>query len=307
MLINNQFPLEFNPLITVLTPTYNRAARLTELWNSLCLQTSKQFIWFVVDVGSTDNTQETVNLFAEQSEFPIIYKKKENGGKHTALNVGISEIKTPLTFIVDSDDTLTSDAIETIANHYEVYKNDACVCGFSYLRTFPNGEVNGKVFPYDMWKESYITARVNSGDTLSDKAEVYKTECLKEFPFPEFEGEKFLGEDIVWVRMGRKYKTVHINKAIYIGEYLRGGLTKNRRRHNFTSLNGCTARAKEFLNKDICLKQRVKATLQYLIYGRSARISYKKLYSEAPNISMCLILTLPAWIIRMVWEIKFSS
>ena len=46
---------------------------------------------------------------------------KENGGKHTALNIGINEIDSELTFIVDSDDWLTEDAISSIADIHNIY------------------------------------------------------------------------------------------------------------------------------------------------------------------------------------------
>ena len=62
--------------------------------------------------------------------------------------------------------------------------------------------------------------RINGDDTSADKAEVFKVQCLKEFPFPEYLNEKFLGEDLVWVRMASKYEMIHINKAIYVGNYL---------------------------------------------------------------------------------------
>ena len=119
--------------------------------------------------------------------------------------------------------------------------------------------------------DSYIEARVNSDDTFVDKAEVFKTKCLKEYPFPEYPNEKFLGEDIVWIRMAKKYMMVHINKVIYIGNYQGDGLTKNRRIHNIKSPIGCMNRAKEFMCKELKIKYRVKATLQYIVYGKFAK------------------------------------
>lgn len=94
------------------------------------------------------------------------------------------------------------------------------------LRSYPNGKINGKKFVPDERIASYIDARINSDDTQADKAEVFKTECLREFPFPEYQDEKFLGEDIVWIRMARKYMMVHINKVVYVGSYQVDGLTK---------------------------------------------------------------------------------
>ena len=57
----------------------------------------------------------------QSADFPVRYIYKENGGKHTALNVGVQQIASELTFIVDSDDTLVPNAIETIFEYHEKY------------------------------------------------------------------------------------------------------------------------------------------------------------------------------------------
>lgn len=289
-------------VVTILTPTYNRAHQLKDLYESLCKQTDKRFVWCVVDDGSTDNTEKLAERFIKEGILTITYIKKDNGGKHTALNMGIAKCETPLTFIVDSDDTLTTDAIKTVIEVFDAYEKRRDICGFSFLRAFLDGRINGKPFPKDMWEETYIGARVNSNDMSSDKAEVYRTECLLEFPFPEFKNERFLGEDVVWIRMARRYKTVHVNKAIYVGQYQEDGLTQNRRRNNLKSPNGCVARAKEYLGRDICLKMRIKGYLQYLIYGSFADRAYKNLLGEAPDKLLCLLLTVPAIIIKNRWK-----
>ena len=264
-------------MVAVLTHTFNISEYLLNLYNSLCEQTNKSFKWYIIDDGSTDNTKDTVDDFISKSDFPIEYLYKENGGKHTALNVGISQIKEDLTFIVDSDDTVTPDAIETIIEYYEKYNSNNKICGFSFLRQFPDGKINGKLFEENDLVGSYIDVRINRDDTNADKAEVYFTKCLKEFPFPEYSREKFLGEDIVWIRMARKYKMVHINKAIYIGNYLNNGLTNNRRKHNIASPVGCMHRAKEFMGNGLKLKYRIKGALQYIIYGKFAGMHLSQL------------------------------
>ena len=111
-------------------------------------------------------------------------------------------------------------------------------------------------------------------------AEVWFTHCLKEYPFPEFEGEKFLGEDIVWVQMSEKYKLRFYNDIIYISDYLDDGLTNNRRKNNIKSPNGCVARAETFLNAKVIFKIKIKSMLQYIIYGRFAGYKIKMLYNK---------------------------
>lgn len=105
---------------------------------------------------------------------------------------------------------MTDDAVESILKIHKKYRSQNNICGYAFLRAFPDGKVNGKKFDVDEKIGSYIDVRVNGDDTGADKAEVFKTHCLKEFPFPEYPNEKFLGEDLVWVRMARKYEMVHM-------------------------------------------------------------------------------------------------
>lgn len=268
-------------MITVLTPTFNREGVLRSLWDSLQKQTVKDFEWLVVDDGSTDGTKNLITQLQEKSDFPIRYIYKSNGGKHTALNVGIQTICSELTFIVDSDDCVTDDAVESILKIHKKYRSQNNICGYAFLRAFPDGKVNGKKFDVDEKIGSYIDVRVNGDDTGADKAEVFKTHCLKEFPFPEYPNEKFLGEDLVWVRMARKYEMVHINKAIYVGNYLEDGLTNNRRKHNIASPIGCMHRAEEFMESDLKTRYRIKGGLQYIVYGRFAGVKVVNLIRKS--------------------------
>lgn len=293
-------------LITIITPTYNRAVNLSSLYQSLLNQTSNNFEWLIVDDGSTDDTYNVVSTYVAEKNIQINYIRKENGGKHTALNVGIKTISTPLTFIVDSDDELTDDAIETISLYYDKYK-DKSLSGFSFLRKYPDGKINGNLFNPDEKIDTYINCRVNGNDMNADKAEVYFTSCLKEFPFPEFEGERFLGEDVVWTRMSRKYKMVHINKPIYISDYLETGLTRNRRNNNIKSPNGCMTRANEYLSNDVNFKFREKCALQYLIYGWFANKKTKELL-QCSNQKWLVTLNLaPAKLVYIKWKKEFEE
>lgn len=267
--------------ITILTPTFNRGDRLQSLWDSLYKQTVKDFEWLVVDDGSTDTTKNLITQLQEKSDFPIRYIYKSNGGKHTALNAGIQTICSELIFIVDSDDYVTDDAVESILKIHKKYESNNKICGYAFLRAFPDGEVNGKKFDKEEKIGSYIDVRVNGNDTGADKAEVFRTHCLKEFPFPEYPNEKFLGEDLVWIRMARKYEMVHINKAIYVGNYLEGGLTNNRRKHNIASPVGCMHRAEEFMESDLKTRYRIKGGLQYIVYGRVAGVKVADLIRKS--------------------------
>lgn len=288
--------------VTVLTPTFNRGGRLQSLWDSLQKQTVKDFEWLVVDDGSTDGTKDLITQLQEKSDFPIRYIYKSNGGKHTALNVGIQTICSELIFIVDSDDCVTDDAVESILKIHKKYRSQNNICGYAFLRAFPDGKVNGKKFEVDEKIGSYIDVRVNGDDTGADKAEVFKTHCLKEFPFPEYPNEKFLGEDLVWVRMARKYEMVHINKAIYVGNYLEDGLTNNRRKHNIASPIGCMHRAEEFMESDLKTRYRIKGGLQYIVYGRFAGVKVVDLIRKSRHKVLATVCTPGGLFLHSRWS-----
>ena len=99
--------------LTILTPVYNRAKLLKNCYASLLAQTCFDFEWVVVNDGSTDGTGALMReLIAAEQPFPIQYIEKENGGKHTALNAAHPYIHGKYVLILDSDDTLTEDAVE---------------------------------------------------------------------------------------------------------------------------------------------------------------------------------------------------
>lgn len=286
--------------ITILTPSYNRGGALDNLFKSLQKQTSKDFEWLLIDDGSTDDTKNIVTEMQQNADFPVRYIYKVNGGKHTALNVGVQQIASELTFIVDSDDTLVPNAIETIFEYHEKYGKQDKLCGYSFLRQYPNGEINGKPFVPDEKVGTFIDCRINANDTHADKAEVFFTKCLREYPFPEYNNEKFLGEDIVWIRMALKYQMVHINKAIYVGTYLDDGLTKNRRMNNIKSPYGCMERAKEFMRPELKLRYRLKGAMQYLIYGKFAQ--EENLVAKAPDKLLVLAALVPSEVLYIWWS-----
>lgn len=167
---------------------------------------------------------------------------------------------------------MKDDAVRAILEIHKKYGSKNNICGYAFLRAFRDGKVTGKKFVADEKIGSYIDMRVNGDDTGEDNAEVFKTHCLKEFPFPEYANEKFLGEDLVWVRMVRKYEMVHINKVIYVGNYFEGGLTNNCRKNNIASSVGCMCRAEEFMESDLEIRYRIKDGLQYVVYGKFAGV-----------------------------------
>lgn len=291
--------------ITILTPTYNRAELLKRLYKSLKEQTNQDFQWMIIDDGSSDKTKQVVEEFQKEGILPIHYEQQQNGGKHRALNCGIAQIASELTFIVDSDDYLPSDAIEIILEYHRKYMPDYTslnLCGYSFLRCYEDGRVNTAYFKKDEEIASCRDVRIN-GNIGGDKAEVFLTEILKKYPFPEFEGEKFLPEDAVWIKMSGPYQMVHINKCVYISEYLEGGLTQTGRAMKIYSPLGMMYRSVVYLSdSEINLKVKLKMMLLYIVYGKFANKSFGELRKKVPGTFLFVVLYFPGILIYLKWK-----
>ena len=288
--------------VTILTPAYNRKELLERLYHSLKKQTLSDFQWLIVDDGSLDGTKECVQRFQKENSVDTHYIWQENAGKHCALNKAIPLIESELTFIVDSDDYLPEEAVEIILSYHQKYKNTEGLCGYSFLRCYEDGRVNTAYFKKDEEIASYLEIRIN-GRIGGDKAEVFFTRILQQFPFPEFKGEKFLPEDLVWMKMSESYQMVHINKCVYISEYLEGGLTKSGRSMKIHSPKGMVARSKVYLdNPKVCLRVKVKMMLLYQIYGRFANQKNEELMADISEKFLYLFLFIPARFIIFYWR-----
>ena len=213
---------------TVFTPTYNRAYIINNLFDSLKRQTFIDFEWIVIDDGSTDNTEELIHkIISSEHEFPIVYKKIMNKGKHNAINQGVQLATGRLFFIVDSDDSLPCDALQTL-QQYE--RSIPCekkekFAGIAGLRGKNNEEQLGTTFSGEYLDCTYLEAPAYN--IRGDKSEVYYTDLLKKYPFPVFENEKFIPESVVWnVIAADGYKLRYFNSITYYCDYLEDGLTK---------------------------------------------------------------------------------
>ena len=222
-------------MITVFTPTYNRAYILPKLYQSLCQQTCKDFEWLIVDDGSSDDTESLVQNWITENKLTINYIKRENGGKSTAINLGVQNANGNLFFIVDSDDFLTDDAIELISNSEKNRSHKAInsiseesLAGYCYKKiNYRTGEVissSSKNLPKLASSLELAFKYKMSGD----KAEVFYTDVLKRFPFPEIPGNKFIPEALIWYRIANaNYKFIIKNEAIYQCDYIEDGYTQN--------------------------------------------------------------------------------
>lgn len=291
-----------SPSLSIITPSYNRGNMLKNCFESLRFQSNYDFEWIVVDDGSMDDTRSVMEYISnEHIPFEIRYIWKENGGKHTALNAAHPYIHGKYVLILDSDDTLTSDAVETVLNGWSKYDANADIGILIFLRQTPKGTIMAK------GEVEYAALDVLNHKRIcivgNDCCEVIRTELFKKYPFPVFDGERFLAETALWYRAGLDAKCVYINRPIYICEYLEGGLTKSGKKMRIRNCHGGMYTSYLRMNQRCALKERIKAGLLYVCYGCFAKISIAEMLKKAKGCRcwtlMCLI---PGTALYFYWK-----
>lgn len=260
-------------MITIFTPTYNRANKLTILFKSLLNQTVNQFEWIIVDDGSVDHTKETVESFKESSNLEITYIFQNNGGKHRAINQGVKLAKGELFFIVDSDDFLPTHAVETIIKMYEINKHLPEFGGVAGRKSYFDGKLVGSSEAFDNLFSNAIDIRFKHY-IQGDLAEVFLTKVLREFPFPEIDNEKFCPEALIWNRIAQKYKLLYFNENIYHCEYLPDGLTAKIVKIRMTSPIASMLTYSELESYNVPFKEKIKANINFWRFAFNSHESF---------------------------------
>lgn len=224
------------PFITVFTSTNNRAFCLHKCFDSLCRQTDKDFVWIVVDDGSTDNTAELVQQWQSQNNgFEIEYYYKENGGFYSGYTTAFKHIRTELCVCIDSDDYMTDHAIELIHKlWYE--KGGNHVAGIVGLDCLEDGSILGDPFPkqetinlLDVFLGKYTIKE-------ADRKYIVRTELYKEAaPFDSIPGEKDFNPQYLHYVISKKFDFLVLNEKICVVEYLSDGMTSSVFLHYYRS------------------------------------------------------------------------
>ena len=215
------------PMLTVFTPTYNRKETLQRTYESLCRQTCDDFLWLIIDDGSTDGTEKAVKEWMEnKNKFEIRYCLKENGGLHTGYNKAIELADTELMVCIDSDDFMPDNAVELICRKWRAEGNGR-VAGIIGLDYYLNGDVVGNRLPETKTLNLNDVA-IGRIDVHGDKKQVVRTELFKEgAPMATFPGEKNFNPYYMIQKIGRKYEFLVLNENLCFVDYQQGGMTSN--------------------------------------------------------------------------------
>lgn len=254
-----------NKLITVFTPSYNRANTLPRLYKSLLRQTNKSVCWLIVDDGSVDNTENLVKSWIAENKMEIQYYKQENQGKSMAHNRGVELTQTELFVCVDSDDYLMDNAVEEITQCWQnMQQTDVGILAFKTSEDKPVTKIKyGGSGIRTTLKNAYQHLGL-VGDTML----VFRTKTIQKYSFPYFKGEKFVPEGYLYDRIDQDGNLILLEKKLYVCEYLDDGYTSNMAKLLKNNPCGYLAFIKQRLRFDKTVKEKFLDSIRYVAMAK---------------------------------------
>ncbi len=250
--------------LTVFTPTFNRAYCLGDLYESLCRQTSKDFVWLIIDDGSSDGTAQLVQSWIEEQQIEIHYIYKENGGMHTAHNTAYENMTTELNVCIDSDDLMTDDAVEKIISFWSANKSTR-YAGLLGLDVYKDGRlVSSRKFPPDVASGKYGQLK-GKYSLVGDIKFVYRTDVIRDYmPYPTFPGENFTPLGYKYLEVDYDYDMLFLNQALCIVDYRPDGNSHNLIKQYFKNPKGFIAERKVRMTKAYTFKERFQNSVHFV-------------------------------------------
>lgn len=260
----DQSKLKQKPFITVFTPTYNRAYSLGDVYESLCAQSMQNFEWVIVDDGSADNTADLVQGWIDENRISIRYAKKTNGGKHTAINLGVEMAQGEWFLIFDSDDKCTPNTIERF---YQLCQSlsAAELAAISTISVRSVTDSGANVGPAYAFKQKIVSSPSEQLALRSqgERWGINKTALMRDNLFPVFPGERFVPESLIWNRFSLHYSTLFVNEGLRVFTPREDGLTASMLKIRVNSAQGSRLCYQQMLNLPLGFMERSKVQLNY--------------------------------------------
>lgn len=290
--------------LTIYTATYNRAGLLERAYKSLTRQTNKNFIWQIIDDGSTDFTKELVENWKKVNNgFDLRYVYKENGGVHTARDLAYQICETELICTLDSDDWMVDTAVETMLDFWLTYGSKE-YAGMFVPNMYANGKIAGSQFP-NIKSVSYQDYTYKY-KCKGDKHTILRTAVIQMIPqSPVFPDENLVAEGFKWIQIPEDRSFLLLNQPLFVVEYQSDGYSKNARKNMFRNLNGFRANAKQHIISAKYFRVRLRNQIKYIMY--SLWLKDKNFIKNSPKPVQTMLLAPIGFVIFLIMDKKWGK
>lgn len=188
-----------DPLITVITPTFNRAEFILEAVESVMGQTYGNFEFLIVDDGSQDNTVERLEPYLQDKRIRLF--QQENQGQSVARNVALAEASGDFICFLDSDNYWPLDKLEKQVRIFEQHPEVDVLYGDNVIINEQGVEISRK----NMSRYSgRIASKMIRDNCVSMNTAMARRRCFDEMG--GMSGKRRVADDYdLWLRFSARY------------------------------------------------------------------------------------------------------
>lgn len=217
------------PRITVLIPTFNRQTLLVRALDSVAAQDFREFEIVVVDDGSTDATQASVEGWSKTHGIPVAYARQSNAGQHAAHNRGVQMARGELVVMLDSDDLLAAGALRHYVEAWDAIpaaERDGFCGVLGHCAWWSTRQNTGDAYPQPVLDSTYLEVKQRL-KIHGDKPGAYRRDLLLAHPYPVYEGERRFRMSWAAQTMALTHRARFIDQVLHYVDQQADGLSSN--------------------------------------------------------------------------------
>ncbi|MDL0429704.1 glycosyltransferase [Marinobacter sp. TBZ242] len=200
-----------NPLVSIITPTFNRSDYLPEAIDSVLGQTYQNFELVIIDDGSTDGTKALMNAYLEDQRIRYIYQS--NQGQSVARNKGIAESNGEFICFLDSDNAWCPNKLDRSIMEFRNFPEADIVYGDIILIDEKSVEIGKSNMKRHSGK---ITFHLLKDNFISMNTTMTRKKCFDELGC--FNESDRIAEDYeLWLRFSTRFEFRYIPE--FLGYY----------------------------------------------------------------------------------------
>lgn len=193
------------PLVTIITPSFNHAAFIRETIDSVLSQDYPNIEYIIMDGGSADGTAEVVNPYLDQLTF---ISEKDRGQSH-AINKGFAVARGQIVAWLNSDDLFLPGAVSNAVAAFKNHPSAAVVYGEGYQIdisgnikcVFPHTQ------PFDLWRLTHLS------DYILQQTVFFRKSAL-DVVGPLREDLNYVMDWDILIRLGKQFDFIYIPKEL---------------------------------------------------------------------------------------------
>lgn len=214
----DQLDQSYKYLVTVYVTNHNYGKFIKQAVDSVLNQTFQDFELIIIDDGSTDNSREVIEQYADREKIKIIYQK--NKGLIYTNNIALRASQGKYIVRLDADDFLDSSALLVLSNALE--KNEEAGLAFpNYYEIDEKGEILRLIQRLDFTKDVELLDLPAHGACT-----MIRTKCLREIGGYDDQFTRQDGYDL-WLKFIRKYKVINVETPLFYYRQHGSNLTKD--------------------------------------------------------------------------------